>query len=231
MWKVGKEMQGYFGRELMQAKHRDLDASVARTRRAREVRGRTTRPRSPGRFRITGSAVRIVFGLVWLADASLKWLPGFRTSFSDMIRAADSGQPAWLHGWFTFWTNLMAPRASLFAYMVAVIETGIALALIFGFARKLTYLLAIAFTLMIWATAEGFGGPYTSGSSDVGTAIIYAVVFAALLVIEAGSDPDRYTADAWLEQRWPWWRRVAEIGSPAIDPRTSFPAGDVAPGA
>ena len=59
----------------------------------------------------------------------------------------------------------------------------IAVALIMGFARKLTYLSAIAFSLLIWATAEGFGGPYTAGASDIGTAIIYAVVFAGLLAI------------------------------------------------
>jgi hypothetical protein len=44
-----------------------------------------------------------------------------------------------------------------------------------GFVRKVTYISAAAFSLMIWATAEGFGGPYTSGASDVGTATIYAV--------------------------------------------------------
>jgi hypothetical protein len=36
---------------------------------------------------------------------------------------------------------------------------------------------------MVWAIAEGFGGPYTSGASDIGTAIIYAVLFAGPLVL------------------------------------------------
>jgi len=224
-------MHGQFGRELMSANRQDLDVSVERARKARMARGRPTRPRSTGGFRITGSAVRITFGLVWLVDASLKWLPGFRSSFADMIRGAADGQPTWLHGWFSFWIDLTAPRATLFADMVAVIETGIALALIFGFARKLTYLLAIGFTLMIWSTAEGFGGPYAAGSSDIGTAIIYAVVFVALLVIDAGSEPSRYTADAWLERRWPWWRRVAEVGGSAMDPWTPLAAGGSTPGA
>ena len=76
-----------------------------------------------------------------------------------------------------------APHLTFFAYLIAVVETLIALALIAGFARKITYSAAIVFSLLIWATAEGFGGPYTSGASDVGTAIIYAVVFAALLAL------------------------------------------------
>jgi len=33
--------------------------------------------------------------------------------------------------------------------------------------------------VVIWAAAEGFGGPDTSGASDIGTAIIYALVFDA----------------------------------------------------
>jgi len=51
-------------------------------------------------------AVGITFGLVWLVDAILKWLPGFRSSYMDAIRGAADGQPAWLHGWFQFWINL-----------------------------------------------------------------------------------------------------------------------------
>jgi nitrite reductase (NO-forming) len=163
--------------------------------------------------------------MVWLVDASLKWLPGFRSSFVSTIQEAADGQPAWLHGWFTFWFNLTAPRAALFAHMVAVIETGIALALILGFARKVTYLFAIPFTLMIWATAEGFGGPYASGSSDIGTAIIYAVVFLALIVIEVRTEPSRYTADAWLARRWPGWRRFAELGEPTVEDRAPQGSG------
>jgi hypothetical protein len=45
---------------------------------------------------------------------------------------------------------------------------GVAAALIFGFARKSTYIAAAVFSLLIWSTAEGFGGPYTAGSTDVG---------------------------------------------------------------
>lgn len=157
-------------------------------------------------------AARITFGLVWLIDAIMKWLPGFRSSYMDEIRGAADGQPAWLHGWFQFWINLQAPRATFFGYLVAVIETLIALALIFGFARKITYISAIAFSLLIWTTAEGFGGPYTSGAADIGTAIIYALVFASLLALNAQCGPARYGVDAWIERRVPWWYKVAEVG-------------------
>ena len=210
-------MHGSFGSELMKAREQDIDRSVERARKARQVHDRPGRARSFGLDGLGADAVRLTFGIVWLVDASLKWRPGFRSSFVSTIHEAADGQPAWLHGWFSFWFNLTTPRAALFAQMVAVIETGIALALILGFARKVTYILAIPFTLMIWATAEGFGGPYTSGSSDIGTAVIHAVVFLALLVIEAKAEPSRFTADAWLARRWPRWRRFAELGEPTVE--------------
>ena len=210
-------MQGSMGREFMKARQLELEASAERARLTREPAPQRDRSRSRGPFRPGASAVRITFGVVWLIDASLKWLPGFRSSFEEQIQGAAYGQPAWLHGWFAFWINLLQPRAGMFAILVAVIETGIALSLILGFARKTTYVLAIGFTVLIWATAEGFGGPYVSGASDIGTAVIYAVVFLALLVIEADTEPSRFTIDARLERRWPSWRRVAEVGSVPVD--------------
>lgn len=96
-------------------------------------------------------------------------------------------------------------------------ETLIALALIAGFSCKLTYLGAIVFSLAIWATAEGFGGPYTSGASDIGTAIIYAVVFAGLLALSAYTGTARYSADYYLEKKISWWWRIAEARQPAAD--------------
>lgn len=125
------------------------------------------------------------------------------------------GQPGWLKPWFDFWINLQHPGAAFFAWLVAVIETLIAVALVAGFARKVTYLAAIAFSLLIWATAEGFGGPYTSGASDIGTAVIYAVVFAALLALSYYAGPSRYSADYYLEKKISWWWRVAELRRPA----------------
>jgi nitrite reductase (NO-forming) len=157
-------------------------------------------------------ALRIGFGIIWLIDAVLKWLPGFRSGYMGMLMSQAQDQPGWLKPWFNFWINLQHPRAIFFAYFVAVLETLIAVAVILGFARKLTYISAIAFSLLIWATAEGFGGPYTSGSSDIGTAVIYAVLFAGLLALMAYTGPARYSVDYYLEQKLSWWWKVAEVG-------------------
>jgi nitrite reductase (NO-forming) len=74
----------------------------------------------------------------------LKWLPGFRSE--------------WLRPWFNFWHNLQHPYVMFFAYLVAAVETLIAVAVIVGFARKLTYISAATFRVLTWATAEGFRG-------------------------------------------------------------------------
>jgi nitrite reductase (NO-forming) len=144
-------------------------------------------------------ALRVSFGIIWLIDAILKWLPGFRAGYMDAIMGEAQGQPGWLKPWFDFWINFQHPRVTFFAW----------------FARKVTYISAIVFSLLIWGTAEGFGGPYTSGAADIGTAIIYAVVFAALLALSYYAGPSRYSADYYIEKRVGWWWRVAEMRRPA----------------
>ena len=161
-------------------------------------------------------ALRIAFGIIWLIDATLKWLPGFRSSYMSVIMGEAQGQPGWLRPWFNFWIRFQHPDAMLLAYLAAVIETLIALALIAGFARKLTYLSAIAFSLLIWGTAEGFGGPYTSGASDIGTAIIYAVVFAALLALSYYAGPARFSV-ASISQMTPKAIRSVSFGHAGAD--------------
>ena len=168
--------------------------------------------------------LRVGFGAIWLIDAILKWLPGFRADYMSTIMGEADGQPGWTKPWFDFWTNLQHPAATFFAYFVAAIETLIAVALIAGFARKYTYLAAAVFSVLIWATAEGFGGPYTTGASDVGTAVIYAVVFAGLLALSAYAGPARYSADYYLERRYSWWWHLAEVRRPA----TATPAAPAA---
>jgi uncharacterized membrane protein YphA (DoxX/SURF4 family) len=157
-------------------------------------------------------AFRVLFGLIWLIDAGLKWEPAFRSGFTADLKMAAQGQPGWLHGWFHLWTNMVALNSGFFAYSTAVIETLVAVAVIVGFARKFTYISAALFSVLIWATAEGFGGPYNSSSTDIGTAVIYAVVFMGLLALDYETGPSRFSVDSLIEQRLSWWHRIAEIG-------------------
>lgn len=147
---------------------------------------------------------------MWAIDAVFKWQPSFKSSFLDQIKSAAEGQPGWLHGWFNFWINLLSHNPHLFAMLVTVLETMIALALIFGVALRLTYLSAAVFSLLIWGIAEGFGGPYSSISTDIGTGIIYAVVFLSLYGLERLAASSTWTLDKFIVKRFPWWSIVAK---------------------
>ena len=138
-------------------------------------------------WRLTGIGVlRIVFGIVWAIDAWFKWQPGFISDFSTYLSGAQQDQPTWVHHWIGFWINVVGVDPSVFAYLVAIGETAIAIALIFGVFTNLTVVFGSLLSLAIWSTAEGFGGPYTSGSTDIGAAVIYPLVFAGLFLSSAG---------------------------------------------
>ena len=195
------------------------EAATARSRPDAQLGGDTIRVVGPRRARAV-AGVRIVFGLVWLVDAALKWTPHFINGYLDHLDEGSRGRAHWLQPWFRFWHNLQAPAPRAWAYFVAVVETLIALALLLGVARKFTYLTATAFSLMIWATAEGFGGPDTGRGADVDVSagMIYALVFISLLLLTADS-PGRYSLDAVIERHLPWWRNLAELKSHPEDTR------------
>ncbi len=153
--------------------------------------------------------LRIAFGLMWLVNSSFKWLPTFRNTYLDQIKAAAEGQPGWLHGWFNFWSQSMAHNPHLFAMLVAISESLIAIALLIGLARRGTYLTAAVFSLLIWSIPEGFGGPYGSDATDIGTGIIYAVVFFALYGLERLAVPPAWSVDNYIVKQLPWWAIVA----------------------
>lgn len=150
--------------------------------------------------------LRIAFGAIWAVDASLKWQPAFRANFSQILSSVAQGQPAFLTKWFALWQLIVAGRAPIFSGLTAITETYLAIALMFGFARKVTYTIGIGYALFVWSVAEGFGGPYTPGTTtDVGAAIIYSLVFSALLIADAG----RISIDRLIADRVPAWRRIA----------------------
>lgn len=135
------------------------------------------------RIRALG-VLRIVFGLAWAADAGFKWVPAFIGNFTTYL--STDGQPKAFGAWISFWINTIKVDPHVFAHLVAAGETAIAIGLILGLFSNLTYLLGSLLSVMIWTTAEGFGGPYSPGSTDIGAAIIYVFVFAALFLTDAG---------------------------------------------
>ena len=138
-------------------------------------------------WRLTGIAVlRIIFGLVWGVDAYFKWQPEFINNFMDYLTKGGEGQAPIVQGWINFWMNIIHINPQLFAYLTAIGETAVAIGLIFGIFSNLTNVLGILLSLVIWSTAEGFGGPYVAGSTDIGAAIVYPLVFVGLFLSSAG---------------------------------------------
>lgn len=155
--------------------------------------------------------LRIIFGLVWAIDAAFKFEPAFYRSILNTVKAVASGQPTWLNFWFHTWTRIIGSNPHFFAIIVAVIEALIALSLIFGLARRLNYALAGVFSFLVWGIAEGFGGPYVAGSTDISAAIIYVFVFAGLYLLDSQTPPS-WSLDNYLTKRISWWHVIANPG-------------------
>ncbi len=130
---------------------------------------------------------RVGFGLIWLVDAWFKWQPSFVNNFVGYLSGSISPQqPAFVNAWVRLWVSIIKLDPHFWAYLVALGETVIALALIFGVATRLTAVAGGLLALVIWTTAEGFGGPYGQGATDVGAAIMYIGGFGLLALTQAG---------------------------------------------
>lgn len=145
-------------------------------------------------------AVPIAFGAIWAVDASINWEPAFHATSSRIASGVDKGKPSFLTWFFSTWQRIVRGRAPIRAVLSATRETSRGVALITGFARKLTY------ELFVGSVARGFRGPYMPGTTtDVGAAIVYSLVFWALLLVDAG----RMSVDRMIAARAPAWRRMA----------------------
>ena len=130
---------------------------------------------------------RIGFGLIWLVDAGFKWQPVFLSKFVSYLSGnLSASQPAWVNAWINFWIETVRVDPKLFAYLVALGETVIALAFLFGIGVRLFAVLGSALSLIIWSTGEAFGGLYTTGATDIGAAILYVGGFALLAMTQSG---------------------------------------------
>jgi len=146
---------------------------------------------------------RISFGLVWAIDAYFKWQPAFADHFVSYLQETYDGQPALIQSWLDLWIKLVSINPHLFARIVALGETGIAIGLLLGLFSNLAYAGGTLLALLIWAVPEGFGGPYTPGATDIGTGIIYVFGFLGLYLLSAGH---QYGLDRILRTRLGRWK-------------------------
>ncbi|HET9108348.1 MAG TPA: hypothetical protein VFN79_14300 [Steroidobacteraceae bacterium] len=131
-------------------------------------------------------AARISFGLLWLFDAALKWLPAFLFHFTSQITSVIPGQPAWIAAWLGFVATVIRAVGALpVAILVGLSETAIAVALLSGRWLRLAIPFGIAYSLAVWSTAEAFGGPYSAAGTGVrgnvlGNVLMYLIPFLFL---------------------------------------------------
>ena len=157
------------------------------------------------------TAFRIVFGIVWLIDGLIKFAFLQPSDIVNMVQTAGQGQPSWLQPWFHFWLSSVTSSATAAYYSIGAIEILLGLVLIVGFLRKPVYIVGILYSLMIWAVPEGFGGPYGPGSTDIGTAVIYAFVFVMMIIAERSAKYGNLSVDALIIRRWSNWKRLSEL--------------------
>lgn len=168
---------------------------------------------------IATTALRVAFGIIWALGAALTWSPDFALHYVGYLHNAAQGQPGWSAGWFHLWIAVVTPNAGLFIWATRIIETLLAFALLVGFGRRTLYVLGALFSLAVWSTAEGFGGPYTVGAANMGTAISYVLIFVALIGLDYRAGFIPYSFDYLIERRWPKWQLVTEWSRDTTRPR------------
>ena len=164
-----------------------------------------------GNTEVLWTNARLAFGLLWLFDAGLKWLPAFLFHFTSQITSVIPGQPHVIAVWLGFVATVVGVIGPVtVAVLVAIAETVIALSLLTGRFLRIMLPVGILYALSVWSTAEAFGGPYTAAGTGVrgnvlGNVIIYVLPFLFLSA--------RVWTQRSAERRKPFdWNRFFGIG-------------------
>ncbi|MHB8252382.1 MAG: hypothetical protein ACYDEV_01460 [Acidiferrobacter sp.] len=132
--------------------------------------------------------VRILFGLLWAFDAFWKWQPAFLEHSLAYMRASQVGQPAWIVNYIGLFLHVFGAVGSLpFGIFAAAAETVLAVSLLLKRGEKWFLPIGFFYSFAVWTTAEGWGGPYSLGSTGnrgdmLGTANMYMIVYLYLMV-------------------------------------------------
>lgn len=139
------------------------------------------------------AVARVLFGALWAFEAFWKWHPYFIGHFLDYLTPAVKGQPAWIATYIGAVIAVVSTIGpAVIGVLTAIVETLIAASLLTGRALSYGLVLGVFWSLGIWTTAEGWGGPYGQGFSSspmpgdiFGNAINYAYIFLFLIAVYA----------------------------------------------
>jgi hypothetical protein len=133
-------------------------------------------------------AMRLAFGFLWAWDALFKWHPYYLTHLVGYLTASQQGEPAWLATYTQAWIDIITAMNPVFiAVLAALLEAILAWSLITERFLRVLMPTGFVYSLVIWSTAEGFGGPYSAMGQTgmtgnmLGNAVIYALIFLGLM--------------------------------------------------
>lgn len=147
-------------------------------------------------------------GLLWIGDGLLQaqpamFSPAFYALFpssamQSLLQENTGGQPAWVMDIVKIGIHLWSVQPTLFNALALLLQIGIGLALIFGRERrfgKIGLWVSLAWSAVVWAFGEGFGGVFTTDANYFGgapgPALLYAAgAIALLLGVEEWSGGD-----------------------------------------
>ncbi len=154
---------------------------------------------------------RVVFGIFWLSDGIFKFVFDSSSQLIGAISNSAIGQPSFLQPWFSFWLWLVSLSPHLFRISIGGIEILMGIFLILGFLRKPVYVIGLLFSLSLWAVGEGFGGPYGPGVFDIGTGIIYAMVFLSFILLSVIRPTKDFSLDSIICKHFRNWVKYSEF--------------------
>ncbi|WP_109992202.1 hypothetical protein [Salinisphaera sp. LB1] len=141
-------------------------------------------------------AMRLLFGGLWAWDALFKWHPYYLTHLVGYLTASQQGEPAWLAAYTQAWIDFITlVNPVFFAVLAALLEGILAWALITGRFLRVLMPAGFVYSLVIWSTAEGFGGPYSAlgqtgmTGNMLGNAVLYALIFLTFMVVYRWPQP------------------------------------------
>ena len=157
-------------------------------------------PSGPTRSRRAIEVLRILIGVVWLANLLFVVDPA-NNYWSTFGSAAQSYGPTSLGG--TAFANYVAANPTFFAWLIALATAYLAIALILGVTTRLALLVGSAASVVFLVTQ--FGSTFVfPGGTDVGAHPLYLVIYAALWIGGAGQS---LSVDGLLWKRG-WGRKV-----------------------
>jgi len=138
--------------------------------------------RSPRRLHLDWwASVRVAFGVIWLIDGALEWLPADFHNFLQLITAVGQGQPAPLAALIGAGQAVVAINPILANGLLAALETAIGLSLITNVLSRWALRLSVLLAIGIWVFGQGLGMVFMPGATDIQSGPLYVLVSVMLL--------------------------------------------------